>query len=68
MEKKESIEEGLYNLNLIKRKLLPDKKIPDESLISYKSVILAKDEKKFQTLRMQLNHVNPILFCNNLTS
>ena len=41
---KESILEGLENL--IKRKLLSDKKISEESLITWKSAILTKVDKK----------------------
>ena len=57
---KESAEEGLNNL--IKEKLLSDKKISEESLIPWKSAILTKVDKKFQKLKVELNHLNPILF------
>ena len=50
MEKsKENIVEGLKNL--IKIKLLSDKKISEESLIPWKSSILTKADKKVSTLK-----------------
>ena len=51
--------EGLDNL--IKGKFLSDKNISDESLIPWKSPILTKLAKKFQSLKLELNHLNPIL-------
>ena len=50
MEKsKEDIVEGLKNL--IKIKLLSDKRISEESLIPWKSSILTKADKKVSTLK-----------------
>ena len=58
--------EGLDNL--IKGKLLSDKQMPVECLIPWKSAILTRVDKKFQSLKLELNHLNLILFCNKLTS
>ena len=57
---KERIVEGLDNL--IKEKLLSDKKISEKSLIPSKSAILTKVDKKIQIIKLELNHLNPILF------
>ena len=58
---KESIAEGLDNL--IKGKLLYDKKFPEESLIAWKSAILKKVDQKISKLktRIKLSRFNPIL-------
>ena len=50
--------EGLDNL--IQGKLLSDKKISEEPLIPWKSAIL-RLTKKFQSLKLELNPLNPIL-------
>ena len=49
---KESIVEGLDNL--IKRKLLPNKKISEESLIPWKSAILTKVDQKSSKLKTRI--------------
>ena len=51
--------EGLGNL--IKRKLLSEKKIFEKSLILWKPVILTKVDKKYESLKLELNHLNSIL-------
>ena len=63
---KESIMEGLDIQ--IKEKFLSDKKISEESSIPWKSVISIKVDKKIKSLKLELNHLNPILFWNKLTS
>ena len=45
--------EGLDNL--IKRKLLPNKKISEESLIPWKSAILTKVDKKSSKIKNRIN-------------
>ena len=56
---KECIMEGLDNL--IKKKLLFDKKISEESLILWNFAILTKVDKKIQSLKQELNHLYPVL-------
>ena len=56
---KESMAEGLGNL--IKGKLLSEKKIFEKSLILWKPVILTKVDKKYESLKLELNHLNSIL-------
>ena len=58
---KESILEGLDNL--IKWKLLSDKKIFEESLITWQSAVLAKVDKKNSKLKtwIKSSKSNPIL-------
>ena len=51
--------EGLDNL--IKEKLLFDKKISEESLILWNFAILTKVDKKIQSLKQELNHLYPVL-------
>ena len=65
---KESIVEGLDNL--IKRKLLYDKKISDEPLIPWNSAILKKVDKKISKLntRIKPSKSNPILKQIDITS
>ena len=60
-KKKEYIMENLDSL--IKCKLLSDKKISEESLILWKSVILTKDDKNLSKLktRTKSSKSNPIL-------
>ena len=54
--------EGLDNM--IKEKLLFDKKISEESLILWKFAILTKVDKKIQSLTQELNHLYPTLIRN----
>ena len=54
--------EGLDNM--IKEKLLFDKKISEESLILWKFAILTKVDKKIQSLKQELNHLYPTLIRN----